>query len=213
MKEYHKIPTVYERDPEAKFRTLLDTYATPELKYLANCTWEWEEKVDGTNIRVIVSDGQVRFGGKTDNAQIPTFLLSRLQDLFKPEEMAEAFPDGACLYGEGFGPKIQKGGGNYGPSVDFCLFDVKVGEWWLKREDVTAVAQKLRCQYAMVVGHGTLPEMVEFVRAGFTSRWGTAPFQAEGVVARPYGVELFSRNGSRIITKLKAKDFRAERDG
>lgn len=211
MKEYHKITTVYKRDPETKFRTLLDAYATPELEYLSKCVWEWEEKVDGTNIRVMVSDGEVRFGGKTGNAQIPAFLISRLQDLFPPGKMAEAFPDGACLYGEGFGPKIQKGGGNYGESVDFCLFDVKVGDWWLKREDVTAVAQKLQCQYAMVAGHGTLPEMVEFVKNGFTSAWGM--FSAEGVVARPHGVDLFARDGSRIITKLKGKDFQAEKDG
>jgi len=35
----------------------------------------------------------------------------------------------------------------------------------------------------------------------------TNPFEPEGIVARP-AVDLFSRNGSRIITKIKAKDFR-----
>ena len=34
--------------------------------------------------------------------------------------------------------------------------------------------------------------------------WGE--FQAEGIVARPR-VTLFSRNGERIITKVKCRDF------
>ena len=48
MKEYHKIQTVYLRDPETKFRILLEgQYATPELEYLAQNKWTWTEKVDG----------------------------------------------------------------------------------------------------------------------------------------------------------------------
>lgn len=46
--------------------------------------------------------------------------------------------------------------------------------------------------------------MVNLVQKGFNSEWGD--FLAEGIVARP-SVELFSRNGKRIITKLKYKDF------
>ena len=46
--------------------------------------------------------------------------------------------------------------------------------------------------------------MVDFVRHGFPSQWGD--FTAEGVVARPK-VELKTRNGARIITKLKHIDF------
>lgn len=42
------------------------------------------------------------------------------------------------------------------------------------------------------------------VRKGFKSAWGD--FTAEGLVGRPL-VELKGRDGSRIITKLKYKDF------
>ena len=42
--------------------------------------------------------------------------------------LGEVFPDGAAvLYGEGYGAKIQKGGGNYRADQDFVLFDVRVG--------------------------------------------------------------------------------------
>jgi hypothetical protein len=42
------------------------------------------------------------------------------------------------------------------------------------------------------------------VGCGVKSWWGD--FDAEGIVARPQ-VELFTRAGHRIITKLKCKDF------
>ena len=46
--------------------------------------------------------------------------------------------------------------------------------------------------------------MINLVRSGFNSKWGE--FKAEGIVARPE-TELKRRNGQRIITKLKYKDF------
>lgn len=41
-------------------------------------------------------------------------------------------------------------------------------------------------------------------RKGIKSQWGD--FIAEGIVARP-ATELLTRNGERIITKIKHKDF------
>lgn len=85
MKEYHKIQTVFLRDPTTKFKTLLEgEFALPEFKYLANNKWVFTEKVDGTNIRVMFDGQQITFGGKTDDAQIPAFLVTRLQDAFLP---------------------------------------------------------------------------------------------------------------------------------
>ena len=69
MKEYHKIQTVYLRDPETKYKTLLvGQYAKPEFAYLANNEWVFTEKVDGTNIRIGLVDGEYRVGGKTDGS-------------------------------------------------------------------------------------------------------------------------------------------------
>lgn len=209
MKEYHKIATVYLRDPETKFKTLLKgQYAEPEFSYLANNEWVFTEKVDGTNIRVMVSmaGGPISFGGKTDNASIPAFLVEKLQERFLPQAalLHEMFPDGGCLYGEGYGARIQKGGGNYRPDQDFVLFDVKVGDWWLQRSAVEDVSAKLTLDIVPIIGRGALSEMVEMARAGMQSRWGD--FQSEGIVARP-ATELKTRNGKRIITKIKTKDF------
>ncbi|KKK53066.1 hypothetical protein LCGC14_3098490 [marine sediment metagenome] len=205
--QYQKIQTVFLRDPETKYKTLLmGEYALPEFQYLCYNRWCFTEKVDGTNIRVYWDGNNVRFQGRTDRAQIPATLVARLQDLFPPTVFGdEKFNDGITLYGEGYGARIQMGGGNYkSDGVDFVLFDVRVGDWWLKWGDVLDVAEALRIQPVPTVGYGTLDDLVEKVQEGFMSWW--AGFPAEGIVARPF-VDLYDRRGHRIITKLKTKDF------
>lgn len=210
MNEYHKIQTVFKRDESTKFKHLIEgEYSLPEFAYLAENQWVFTEKVDGTNIRVMIDKGQpgwVSFGGKTDAAQIPAFLVEYLRSTFDPikEALTTQFPEGACLYGEGYGARIQKGGGNYSPTAKFVLFDVKVGDWWLQREAVENIAIQFGLEIVPIIGAGTLAQMVEMARAGIQSLWGD--FKAEGIVARPK-TELKTRSGHRIITKIKTKDF------
>jgi len=215
MIPYHKIQTVFKRDPETNHKTLLEgAFSRPEFEYLRQNSWVFTEKVDGTNIRVMFDGNAISFNGKSDNAQMPAPLVRRLQELFLPQlplfikewDVTTLLQDGGvCLYGEGYGGKIQKGG-KYRETQDFVLFDVKIGEWWLQRPDVEEIAQKLGLDIVPVIGHGTLLDMVDQVRGGFDSEWGHFP--AEGIVARPR-TELVARNGQRIITKLKCKDFNA----
>lgn len=219
MKEYHKIQTVFKRDPNNKFRTLLEgEYSLPVFRYLQDNLWIFTEKVDGTNIRIKCApyqeDGKaygITFGGKSDNAQIPATLITQLEKQFHSEEarlkIAETLPDGGCLYGEGYGAKIQKGGGNYRQDQGFVLFDIKIEDWWLQQEDVEDIAIKLNIDMIPIIDMGTLEDMVKKVKAGFDSHWGN--FKAEGIVARP-STELKTRRGDRIITKIKCKDFRKE---
>lgn len=207
MEEYHKIKTAWKRDPETKFKTLIEgEWATPEFAYLKNCAWTYTEKVDGTNIRVMWDHefGQIQFRGKTDRAQIPPFLLDKLHEVFNASEFPYVFQDSVCLYGEGYGAKIQSGGNYISDGVNFALFDIKIGEWWLKREDVEDIGKRLGIVVAPILMEGTLFNMVDMVRGGFLSQWGN--FQSEGIVARPV-IELKDRSGHRIITKLKYKDF------
>lgn len=209
MKEYHKIDTVYKRDLATNHKTLIEgDYAQDAFGYLANNEWVFTEKVDGTNIRVLIEGGKITFGGKTDAAQIPAFLVAKLNDRFLPqsEALLAAFPDGGCLYGEGYGARIQKGGGNYRADQDFVLFDVRVGDWWLERPTIEDVASAYGLDVVPIIGRGTLADMVAMAKAGIKSTWGN--FDAEGIVARP-AVELKNRNGRRIITKIKSKDFAA----
>lgn len=207
MNEYHKIQTLFKRDMSTKHKTLLEgEWTLPEFEYLANNQWTFSEKVDGTNIRVIFNAGLVTFAGKTDAAQIPAQLIARLNERYLPlaARMHDVFGRDACLYGEGYGAKIQKGGGKYRQDPDFVLFDVRVGEWWLQRSDVEDVATKLGIDVIPIIGEGTLHDAVEWVKRGIKSTWGD--FEAEGIVARPK-IELRARSGERIITKIKCRDF------
>ena len=208
MKEYHKIQTVFLRDPKTKYKTLLmGQFALPEFEFLAGNTWVFTEKIDGTNIRVIWDEGTLRFEGKSDRAQIPPFLFKALTEIFEVSRLEELFKETpVCLYGEGFGAKIQKGGRNYiKDGQSFVLFDAKIDKWWIKRLDLEHIAQDLSIGIVPIVGYGNLIDMVNLAKEGFNSAWGD--FKAEGIVARPQ-VELFSRNGNRIITKIKYKDFK-----
>ncbi|NJM15814.1 MAG: hypothetical protein HC896_11025 [Bacteroidales bacterium] len=210
MKEYHKIQTVYFRDTENNRNTLLEgTWAKPEFELLKDIDWICTEKIDGTNIRVMWDGENVRFGGKTDNAVIPSLLMETLQGAFTSEKMKACFPDSdnVCLYGEGYGKNIQKGK-NYIPDrADFILFDVKIGNWWLTREANEDIANKLDIAAVPVIGVWKLEQAIEYVKNGFTSTIAhNKKYVAEGLIMKPK-TELFNRKGERVITKVKHKDF------
>jgi hypothetical protein len=173
------------------------------------------EKVDGTNIRITFhkleqdGTGRVEFRGRTNKAQIPPHLQAALLASIHQESFQRAFDldksgdAPITLYGEGFGKKIQKGGGNYG-EPSFCLFDVKIGDIWMEQHFVTEVAHSMGLQRAPAPFCGILEDAVARVREGFMSHWGN--FTAEGLILRPQ-LELYDRVGWRVIGKLKHKDF------
>jgi len=206
MIEYPKIESLFRRD-EKTHKLIEGEWRQPEVEYLKNCPWVCTEKVDGTNVRVMWDGKEVRFGGRTDRAQLYTPLLNKLQKMFPPEKMAEVFGDegSVCLYGEGYGAKIQKVGTSYIPDgVDFILFDITVGEWWLKLVDVRGVAEKLGIRAVPVCYVGPLDTAIRLVSLGIESAWGAVI--AEGLVCQPE-VPLRCRNGRRVIVKIKTADF------
>lgn len=214
MPLYHKIDSVFHRDPQNNNKTfLVDQWTHPEFEYLSEFEWVWTEKIDGTNIRVIRDDqGNVSFGGRSENAQIPGRLANYLKDTFTKERLDQAFDPcfAVTLYGEGFGAGIRSGG-NYdtGGEQRFILFDVSYehefgGTCWLERNSVEDIASKLGIPCVPEIGSGTLYEAMAKVVTGFTSRVGSQ--QAEGLVVRPT-IELKNRFGSRVITKIKTCDF------
>lgn len=206
--EYHKIDTLFERDSKS-FVVNPGQLKSSVLGTIRE--WDVTEKIDGTNIRVMLSaTGDVTFGGRTDAAQIPADLVQYLMRTFSADALKAALwidetqPD-VVLYGEGYGPGIQKGGGLYRADKAFILFDVLVGgKWWLDRSSVADIADNLQILAVPYLGRMTLDEIVAAVREPFPSRLGTAI--AEGVVARPIET-LFDKRMKRIIIKLKTKDF------
>ncbi len=154
---------------------------------------------------------RLRFGGKTDNAQIHADLFTWLQENVTAEKLRIAFPDAeAVIYGEGYGAGIQKGGA-YSKAKQMIAFDVLVGgKWWLNWENTCDVASKLGLKTVPFIGNMTLEGGIAMVKNGFDSILAkeqtgeTIP--AEGLVGRPVET-LFDKKGSRIIIKLKTRDF------
>jgi ATP-dependent RNA circularization protein (DNA/RNA ligase family) len=207
MSEYHKIQSVFKRDERGKF--MHGEWSTPELAYLAGNEWEATEKVDGTNVRVYwdADTKSVRFGGRTDNAQMPVELMTMLQQMFTPKVFGDK--PTMCLYGEGYGRKIQKVGSAYIPdAVGFILFDVNCGGWWLRRESVHEIAESLGIKTVPVCGRGSIQYFIAKASTGdvFSEVAATTETRSEGYVLRPVA-DLFDRRGHRIITKVKLRDF------
>lgn len=219
---YQKINTLFKRDEK---KVIIPSQFTCEEFYeLKDLKWECTEKIDGTNIHVDIEYSTERglwfsFQGRTDNAVIPSHLLKKLHEIFTEDVIMSAFNQQFAsvgedetlrmsIYGEGYGMKIQKGGGNYIPNdVGFILFDVKVGQWWLGRENLEDIASKLNVPIVPLIGYMTLQEAIEFVSKGFNSIVSqTKNHKAEELVLKTRNGLLF-RNGQRIITKIKTCDF------
>lgn len=212
--EYPKIETLYERNPETfKLKSEL-IFRNPVYDLIK--TWQWTEKIDGTNIRCEWRGNHLNFFGRTNKAEIHPDLLKYLQKNICPEMFQKVFPEeeNVIIYGEGYGAGIQKGGGLYSPTKKFIIFDVfiidpantKLGGWWLNDENMRDVATKFGLDAVPFVGDMTIAEATAMVHAGFPSALSEGKARAEGLVGRT--VEpLFDKKGHRLIVKLKTKDF------
>ena len=213
MNTYHKIQTIYFRDPENNMKTLLEgQWSKPEFEYLAENKWYCTEKIDGTNMRILWDGKQVEYRGKTDNADISKHLLPFLEETFTNEKMSKVFGNDPnkkiCVYGEGYGKGIQKGGNYMSDKTEFILFDVLIDDWWIQADTLKEMAYGLEVMYVPEIGVFTLYEVINMVKKGFISNISeNRDYIAEGIIAKPL-VEMSNRKGERIITKIKHKDFK-----
>ncbi|MDR3261510.1 MAG: RNA ligase family protein [Tannerella sp.] len=218
---YHKINSLYKREMFAKNRLMIGDFSQEEFEYLYNNEWICTEKIDGTNVFCYYdpNSGEVEFHGKTSEAEMPAHLYEKMRQLFTVEKLEKAFPPktdehgnredvSVWIYGEGYGMKIQKGGNYISRDCGVILFDVKINNWWLKREDVEDIASKLELPVVPIVGIMTLADAEKYVREGFKSIIAeNRNYDAEGLVCVPK-VTLFDRAGRRVIVKIKTCDYR-----
>jgi hypothetical protein len=215
MEPYHKIQTIFKRKQGNNSKELIiNDWTLPEFEYLQYNKWECTEKIDGTNTRILMGE-KLEFRGRTDRTNLPQPLVDRLTERFswyneRSSSIYEVLgfdPDGGdhwCLYGEGYGPKIQNGG-CYRADQDFILFDIKIGKYWLSRESVVDIANKLGLDVVPLVGQLTIKEAISMVQGGMKSQ--IADCEAEGLILKtPHG--MIRSNGDRIITKIKCRDFK-----
>jgi len=212
--EYPKIETLWNRD-ERTHKVIPGALRLQEfgnVKY-----WRVTEKLDGMNIRIILSpEGTVTYVGRTNDAQMPAPLLAYLSQAVPLTRLLDVFDIGqqVILFGEGYGGKIQRGG-NYRPDPAVRLFDVLVGTWWLEPEAVQDVAAKLDLKLVPDLDViDFLPNKADDLRmilnggqsAVSLAEGGNRDYLAEGIVARTAPL-LLTRRSERVMWKLKFKDF------
>ena len=108
MKIYQKINTLYKRYafetkdcPNKKWlkmrnKIIIGDFSDKEAEYLFDCLWEAYSKIDGTNSKIAFfpSTGEIKIGGKTDNASSmhgQFEMLQEIADRIKPM-LCEMFP-------------------------------------------------------------------------------------------------------------------------
>jgi ATP-dependent RNA circularization protein (DNA/RNA ligase family) len=205
MNTYHKINSLYKRDPVTQ--KFIQDLSDNEVAVIGG--WIGEEQIDGTNIRVNYDPVTkiVTFGGRTEDAQIPANLFKFLQQHFQPELFKE-FEQEVTLYGEGVGKKIKKDSHLYlpeGQDYGFILFDVEIGGYLVDIAAVTEIASRMGVPRATIMIVGSLDDAEKLVKIGFVSSFSSKKM-AEGLVIKT-PMPVYNKYGKRIITKLKYVDF------
>ena len=227
---YPKTDTLWKRHPKTGI-IIPQNYSKNEFGNIK--WWHVTEKIDGMNVRIeyqqwrnydlnISIEPIVKFRGRTDKAQMPTELMQYLEVVFNKQYLNDCFPNAryVCLFGEGYGHKIQKGGHQYTPNQEFILFDIIVDGWWLKQSTVTEIAKFFDIPRVPELGIWTKEYAQDFVdpRVSIEPKYSNTfdniplsvtsiePRQMEGIMCRSHPLMLF-RNGNPIQFKLKVKDY------
>lgn len=201
---YIKINTLWKRNN----KTLLikeGELSRPEFAEVEY--WDTYEKIDGMNTKVSWKNGIKKFGGKTDNAQIPEKLLKHLEEQFPNSLLKSIFglESDVNIFGEGYGANIE-GGGQYRLDNGFILFDINIGGWWLLKPNIDKIAAQLHVDTAPYIGRLSTQEVIDFVKSKPQSTITSNEKMMEGLVCRTPNM-LFMRNGEPLMWKLKAKDY------
>ena len=214
MTKYEKINTLWKREEQRGKnigKVIEGDYAKEEFSMIDK--WEATEKIDGQCITIIITEDEIKIQGKSEKTEFNKAhepLLAYLDERFTREAVDATFDfteaDIVTIYGEGYGAKIQKGGGKYlEDNQSFIVFDINIDGIWLERELVEELADKMKLRVVPSFGIMTKAEIVDFVKAKKNSTFGD--FTMEGVVCRSKPL-LLDRMGRRIAWKLKVKDFK-----
>lgn len=220
---YHHIeaPTVQDEDYGKKHhkRKLVipssesgeEVFRHPLYYYLKDNLWNIRRKVDGQNLRVYWDGEQALWNGKSDNFTCSSALTEYMNGTFLEEIFEEKFgrDKEVLLFGEHMGPKSQ--GNELGLEKDtFYLYDVRIGGFWLAKENIRAVAGYFGIPTVFDVSDGldgecSLVNIIAGVARGAFKDW-------EGIVAVP-NTEVQDQKGHRIIVKVKNKDYLRQEKG
>lgn len=202
--QYHKIPSVFKRDPRTEYKTFLfGKYTRKEFRQLKDSPWVGTEKIDGTNVRLYKSG---RIAGRTHKATFNIVVLEKLEQYSAILQQSD-LPEDTVLYGEGYGCDIRSGDHYIADGNDFVLFDVMIAGTFQLRNSVEEIAEKLGIKVAPILATHSLVTWVELISKGeYMDSLLHPGVKNEGVILKPQD-ESYNGKQQRIITKLKFKDF------
>lgn len=221
MTKYPSIETVFVRDNTTKILNFGEI-RVPEVECVK--VWSISEKVDGTNIRAIVTRDGITIKGRTDAAQIPSGLEEAvLAALPAHESLINYFREyggrvdeddwSVTFYGEGYGAGIQKGG-VYSDTKRFRVFDLILGEkTWVDDDEMRRVCQELAIPVVpfityvsdLPVTEDDLTKLLPHSIVAIEDK-GDSTVTPEGIVAKPVHV-LLDKYGDRVMWKLTHREW------
>ena len=169
------------------------------------------EKIHGTSAHIKWSAEKKELhyfsGGEDYNRFVGLFDSTILKEKF-----SEVFvTSNVIVYGEAYGGKQQGMSGTYGKELKFVAFDVRIDDLWLDVPKAENVCEKLGIEFVSYYKVSTDLESLDDMRdkdSRQAIRNGIGPDKKrEGVVLRPL-IELTTNNGSRVIAKHKADEFK-----
>ncbi len=195
---------------------------TPELSQeLPIGNWIKTEKIDGTNIRIILTkpdeegNREVLIGSrklilnKEDKGSKQYLDCLREVNLNKIKEYFADVNSTVIIYGEGYGAGVQKGG-IYAKEKNYRVFDIRIGTAYQDFEYVKKVCIDNQLNIVPVfsdVDEITYKECLESLRhfdeTLINEGDGGVP---EGLVYK-FEPVLLNKYGERLIFKIKRKDF------
>lgn len=227
--EFGKIETLYDRDEIDKRFVVPGKLRRPEFRNIK--LWSITEKIHGENTRVsLLENGNVEYGGKTNEAELTPEILDFLKKTFPTEKLKAAFwlpgkpiPKQATIYGETYGAGSTVHGSKlYRNDLSFRLFDCLIDIYWLNRNNLEDVARKLGIKCVPLLGTiDFLPNTVqdlEYIldnnknKLVAVEEGGSESIRPEGIVAKSEPM-LFYREGEklrRLMWKLKIRDFKRQ---
>lgn len=212
---YHKISGPFKRSATDLKKVDVTKFVSPTVELLTHSDiWLFTEKIDGTNVRLIWDGHNLSYNGRSNNADLHKDLKKVLDGLWTErvgleQRIEELFGEReVIIIGEGYGPGIQKGGGNYAAEKSFIAYDVMVDGKYLAYDTSRALLTELSIPALQAISEypASLGWGIDIVANGLYSQFGNKDFYAEGLVAitdRP----LYDNNGNRLIVKLKHEDL------
>jgi hypothetical protein len=167
------------------------------------------EKVHGTSAHISFHLEGNKLGFFSGGESHPKFVA-----LFNQDQLLASFQalghSEVMVYGEAYGGKQMGMRETYGSDLCFIVFDVKVGDNWLRVRDMEQVARGLGLEVVPIVEVSTDLEALNEQRDApsvVAQRRGCGNDKLrEGVILRPL-IEVTKNNGDRIIAKHKREAF------